>query len=155
MKKVNQKWGGFTVDRDFNQVPEEGYSVTLSLTETEYPLHSVTLDDLMFFRQKYADLLKDKRNKIGGFSDDQNPTGDGTDVTYLSLTRHFKRRADAMKFAREQGQETFYEFKTGDGIRTGLSRDDHDEDRDSQYEKDECDQRIAIHASSPPSSVSP
>lgn len=135
VKKVNQEWGGFTVDRDFNPVPEVGYVVTHSLTETEFPLHGVTLADIQAFREKYADLLRDKRNVLGGFSDDANEVGDGTEVTYLSISRQFKRKADALKFAREQGQETIYEYpkvdpktgkkpKIGDGIRTGLSREE-------------------------------
>jgi hypothetical protein len=135
VKAVNKEWGGFTVDKNLNPVPEEGYVVTLSLTETEFPLHGVTLADLDHFRERYADLLKDKRHVLGGFSDDANEAGDGTMVTYLSISRQFKRKADAMKFAREQGQETVYEYpkvdpktgkkpKIGDGIRTGLDRDE-------------------------------
>ena len=135
VKAVNKEWGGFTVDKNLNPVPEEGYVVTLSLTETEFPLHGVTLADLDHFREKYADLLKDKRHVLGGFSDDANEAGDGTEVTYLSISRQFKRKADAIKFGREQGQETVYEYpkvdpktgkkpKIGDGIRTGLTRDE-------------------------------
>lgn len=135
VKAVNKEWGGFTVDKNLNPVPEEGYVVTLSLTETEFPLHGVTLADLDHFRDRYADLLKDKRHVLGGFSDDANEAGDGTEVTYLSISRQFKRKADAMKFAREQGQETVYEYpkvdpvtgkkpKIGNGIRTGLSREE-------------------------------
>lgn len=122
--QVNKKWGGFTVDRDLTPVPEVGYSVTVSITETPFPLKSITGKDIAQFRDRWAGMLKDKRYKIGGFSDDQNPTGDGTDLAYLSLTRHFKRRADALKYAREQGQETVYEYATGNGIRTGLTRDE-------------------------------
>ena len=125
--QANKKWGGFTVDRDLQPVPEEGYSVSYSLTERAFKLHGLKGSDIARFRDDYAEMLKDKAVRIGGFSDDANDAGDGTELTLLSITRHFKSKAAAMKFAREQGQETVYEYKTGDGIRTGLTREEQGE----------------------------
>lgn len=120
--QANKKWGGFTVGRDLKPVAPRGYSVSMSLTERAFKLHGLKGEDIVKFKEDYAGLLKDRRNKIGGFSDDLNEAGDGTEVTLLSITRNFKDKDEALAFAREQGQETVYEYKTGDGIRTGLTR---------------------------------